>query len=199
MAALHDASDRCAPPFSDHVAQALSSDKVAQRILARQTIPRRGDLVGVRLNLNILSRTGVAVQTVHQATSVDGHRHGKGWYRGRVLTYLETVVLEDAWFNVDQRGREAIARPGGSAKFPMASIDGLFAGLDAIARLEGLMVRFNPHRMHLFCDPDDRAVAWAERVTVHGHRAYIQGAVRYHTAQTAPARAGNAPSSARLD
>lgn len=180
------------------VRRIVMTDATARRILEKRLSPACGDLIGARLNLNVLQHTGVAIQTLHRATSLEGHKNGRGWWRGEALDYRQVVVLEDAWFNVDQCGREAIAQ-GGSSKFPMASVDGVYAGEEAVPDFTGLPVRFNPKLMHLFCGPDDRAVRWAERVTVFGHRVFAHGEVEYHSDATAPPRAGTAPSIARIE
>lgn len=175
----------------------IMDDASSRRVMEKRLKPTAGDFVGVRLNLNILRRSGIAIQTIHQAATADGVRSKRGGFRGRALAYMQAVVLHDAHFNVDQREREAIAA-GKSAKHPMASVDGMLMGPSAPPFFSGTELRFNPRLMHLFCDTDNYAVAWAERVTVFGHRVYAQGEIRYHTPDTAPLRAGDAPSLARL-
>lgn len=175
----------------------IMDDASSRRVVEKRLKPAPGDFVGVRLNLNILRRSGIAIQTVHQAATSDGVRSRRGGFRGRAVAYMQVVVLQDAHFNVDQREREAIAL-GKSAKNPMASVDGKLMGTSEAPFFSGTELRFNPRLMHLFCDTDNNAVAWAERVTVFGHRVYAQGGIRYHTPDTAPLRAGDAPSLARL-
>lgn len=182
---------------ADAVRDALQSDTVACAILGKNAMPSPGDRVGIRLNLNVLARTGVAVQTIHAATNRTGYRRNKGFYRGEAIGYAEAVVLKDAFFNVSQEGREAIAS-GQQSKFPMASVDGTFVGLVPDHGFEGVPLRFNPKKGHLFVDPDGYAIQGADEVVVLGHRAYARGTLRYHTDVTAPKRAGSAPSDVRF-
>lgn len=180
-------------PESDEVIlKALNTDAVARRILAKGESPQIGQFVGVRLNINVLKHTHVAVHSIHRATSKDGHTRGKGFYRGEVFAYLPVVTLADAYFNVHQGMREGIAA-GKTAKCPMASIDGTYVQQVGSPDFSGLEVSFNPKRTHLFVDANNLAVAYAAEVTILGHRAYARG-VRYFTRETAPPRAGDAPS-----
>ena len=179
------------------VEAALQKDATARRILQKGVRLQQGQLVGVRLNLNVLKTTGCAVHTVHKATSLNGHKEGKGFYRGEVIGYLPVVELRDAFFNVSQAGRQAIAS-GGQAKFPMASVDGVFHGASNADTCDGIEVSFNPKAVHLFVDANACAVQYAEHVTVVGHRIYARGEVRYYSAANAPAPTGNAPSAVRF-
>lgn len=179
------------------VAAALASDATAVAILAKNAMPHAGDKVGVRLNLNVLKSTKVAVQTLHRATNDSGYRRNKGFYNGEAIGYAEAVVLRHAFFNVHQKGRENIAT-GVQNKFPMASVDGEFVSLTPDADFEGVPLRFNPKDGHLFVDPEGFAVHGAEEVVVMGHRAYARGAIHYYTQDEAPARAGDAPSAVRF-
>jgi hypothetical protein len=172
------------------------NDAVGRRILQKGLKPKDGDLVGIRLNLNLLRSSGICVHSVHKATSEDGHTKGRGFYRGVVITYLPCVHLKDVWFSVDQRGRESIAS-GLRAKHPMASIDGNFLEQND-QNFDGVKVGFNPMRTHLFLDEGGFAIEYAQDVTVFEHRAYARGRIRYYTNDTAPKRAGNAPSCAKF-
>ena len=60
--------------------------------------------------------------------------------------------------------------------------------------LDGVEIRFDPRRWHLFVDTDNRPIRWAESVTVYGHRAYARGVLVYYDEQSAPAKCGDAPS-----
>lgn len=181
----------------DVVLAALQTDAVARRILAKAEAPSIGSFVGVRLNINVLRNTGCAVHSIHRATSKDGHMRGRGFYRGEVITYLPVVTLQDAYFNVHQGMRESIAN-GSSAKCPMASVDGTFIEQPDQACFDGVRVRFNPKASHLFVDDDNYAVEYAEHVTILGHRAFCRGRIRYFCLDSAPKRAGDAPSVARF-
>lgn len=176
----------------------LEADAAARPILKRKALVSPGDLVGVRLNLNLLKTTGVAIQTLHRGrTQGTGHERNKGFWKGTVLGYAEAVTLKNAWFNVHQLTRELIAA-GNQPKSAMASVDGELVRLDAEASLDGVEVRFNPRATHLFVDADNRAIHFAEEVTIVGHRAYARGRILYHTPHTAPARAAHTPTLAVL-
>lgn len=179
------------------VTAAVANDAVARRVLAKGVAVQVGQRVGVRLNLNIARTQGVLLHSVHEARRGDGHRCGRGSWNGEVLAYEEYLVLDDAWFNVDQRAREAIAA-GKTSKYPMASVDGVLRATGGLTRIDGVELAFNPKREHLFVDPRGIAVQWAEEVIVVGHRCYARGAMRLHTAKSAPIQVGSAASRARL-
>jgi len=178
------------------VEQALAEDKVCARIMDKQLRPQAGDLVGVRLNLNIWKSRKVPVQTLHKGADTGRHRKNSGFYGGAVLWYQKTVSLRDCFFNVAQLGREKIAS-GAESKHPIASADGFLLDDDAHS-FEGIEVRFDPHVTHLFIDQNNRAVRWAEQVTVYAHRVYCRGEILYHTKMTAPPKAGLSASIAIL-
>lgn len=177
------------------VQSALSRDSVASRVIQKGNSPREFDLVGVRLNLNLLKSQKIAVQTIHAGNGRGGHKRYKGFYNGTVLAYEKIVTLNEAYFNVSQSGRERIAT-GAASKFPMASIDGVYTK-PIQHSCDGIEIRFNPKAMHLFCDMDNRAIRYATEVTIYGHRAYVRGSIAYMTELTAPPRAGDAPSIAK--
>jgi hypothetical protein len=182
---------------SEHVHNALKSDAIALRVMEKQKFPKSGDLVGIRLNLNVLKNTGVAVQTIHQATNQKGYTRNKGFYNGEAIGYAGAVRLKNAYFNVDQTAREEIAI-GLTSKYPMASIDGQF--VDCPSEIDGgTEVRFNPKDVHLFVDMNNRAIRSAEEVIIVGHRAYAFGSIEYYNEKTAPARAGNYPTNAKIE
>jgi hypothetical protein len=185
------------PESESVILAALQKDATARRILSKGETPQFNTAVGVRLNINVLRSTGVAVHSVHKATSKDGHTKGRGFYRGEVTSYLPVVVLRDAFFNVHQGGREGIAS-GQQAKHPMASIDGTFTEQPEKVGFDGVEVSFNPKRTHLFVDAEGFALRYAEEVTILGHRAYARGRLEFYTAATAPQRAGDAPTVARF-
>lgn len=62
------------------VERALAEDKVCARIMAKQLRPQAGDLVGVRLNLNIWKSRKVPVQTLHKGIDSGRHRQNSGFY-----------------------------------------------------------------------------------------------------------------------
>jgi hypothetical protein len=112
------------------------------------------------------------------------------------MWYQKIVVVRDAFFNVGQIGREKIAS-GIESKHPIASVDGVLVDTETPS-FEGIEVRFEPHATHLFVTLDNRAIRWAEEVTIYAHRCYCRGAILYHTEMTAPPKAGPSPSIAVL-
>jgi hypothetical protein len=187
------------PNSMEVIKLALQSDAVARRIMAKGLSPMLGESVGVRLNINVLNHTGVAVHSIHRATSKDGlgHTRGRGYFRGEVISYLPVVLLKDAYFNVHQGGREAIAS-GRMAKHPMGSIDGTFVSQCQEMCFDGIEISFNPMSTHLFVDSQLDAVQFAQEVVILGHRAYARGKVQYFTEATAPKKIGASPSLAKL-
>ena len=173
------------------VLSALQRDAVARKVMEKGIAPSEYDLVGVRLNLNLFKSQKIAVQTIHAGNGNGRHQRNRGFFNGSVIAYQKIVTLRQAYFNVSQSGREKIA--GGGAKFPMASIDGIFV-TNVTHSFDGIEVRFNPRNAHLFCDKENRAVRYADEVTIYGHRAYCRGEVEYYTTITAPPRAGNTDS-----
>lgn len=101
----------------------------------------------------------------------------------------------EAFFNVHQAGREAIAS-GLAAKHPMASVDGVLSSLGDAADFSGVEVRFNPKMVHLFVDEDGRAVRYADEVTMQGNRCYVRGRIVYFDEATW-IEPGQSPSAAR--
>lgn len=180
------------------VHHALNTDATSKKILAKNASPKHNDLVGIRLNLNVLKNTGVPVQTVHSGTNSRGYKNGsgQGFYKGEALSYHPVVSLKNAHFNVHQQGRENIAS-GKQNKHPMASVDGNFQDIHK-HNFDGVELRFNPMLHHTFVDGNGHAVKSAEHVTIHGHRAYARGKIEYHTADTQPEKKGVTPSQSKL-
>lgn len=179
----------------NQVMDALNTDATSTRIMGKGHKFKEGDLVGVRLNINVLKNTGVPVLTLHAPTNKSGYRENKGFYNGEAKQYAHTATLKNAYFNVNQTGRENIAT-GQVNKFPMASVDGEYTSLPP--NFNGVEIRFNPMNHHLFVDGNGNAVKSAEEVTLHGHRAYARGKIEYHTAATEPKRSGDAPTMSKL-
>lgn len=184
------------PVTTEQALAALQKDAVGRRILAKGIVLQNGARAGSRLNINLLRSTGVAVNTVHRGRSGDGYTQGRGWWSGEVLTYQPVVVLRNAYLNVSQTAREKIAS-GGGAKEPMASCDGEYVAC-TVACFDGVELRFNPAREHLFRDALGRAVRRAEEVTVSGNSVFARGEIEYYGHEDAPARAGSAPSAALI-
>ena len=165
----------------------------------KNLFPEIGDKVGVRLNLNVLKNTGVAVQTLHAASNKNGYKRNQGFYNGEAIGYAGAVALKNAYFNVHQGARELIAM-GLEAKSPMASVDGTFMGCpDSIDVPQAdATIRFNPKDLHLFVDEECRAIRRAEYAIIVGHRVYAFGEIELYPEHNAPARAGSYPSRAIL-
>lgn len=182
-------------PTMQTIETALQGDATARRILAKGIKLTEGDRCGIRLNINVLRSTGVAVHSVHKGRASDGYQRNSGWWSGEVLTYAPVVVLKNAYFNVSQSARDRIAC--GGSKDPMASIDGNILLPDQI-NFDGVRVGFNPEKQHLFGDVTGLAVRFAEEVTILGHQAFCRGRIEFYTERTAPAKKGNAASSSRF-
>lgn len=178
------------------ISEILATDATAVRVLEKGLSPSPGDLVGVRLNLNVLKSTGQAIQTIHRATNKGGYRRNHGFYNGEACGYAQAVVLKNAYFNVNQSGRESIAS-GKQHKFPMASVDGEFVSCSVPDGFDGLAISFNPKSHHLFVDAEGLAIHHAQEVVVLGNRVYARG-VSYYTPETAPAKRGTTPSSTQF-
>lgn len=189
----------------EEVKNALNSDKTSVTIMNKNDNPKEGDLVGARLNINVLKNTskkdengkpilstGLPVLTLHRNTNKSNYKRGQGFYKGEARAYQQVATLKNAHFNVHQVGRELIAT-GKESKHPMASVDGEYVQPDK-PDFSGVEARFNPEKHHLFVDNNGHAIKSAEHVTLYGHRAYLRGKIEYHTPETAPKRAGDAPS-----
>ena len=175
----------------------LENDITATRVLDKGVSPVEGELVGVRLNLNVMKTTKQAIQTLHKATNKAGYKRNKGFYSGEACGYAQAVVLKGAYFNVNQGGREAIAS-GKHHKFAMASIDGQLVSTQVPEDFQGVEVSFNPRAQHLFVDANNQAIHFAEEVVILGHRAYARGRIDYHTELSAPKRQGDFPSNTQV-
>jgi hypothetical protein len=167
----------------ENVKRALETDTTSKKIMAKNDNPKKGDLVGARLNLNVRKNTGVPVLTLHKGTNKSGYKKNKGFYGGKARAYQHTVNLHHAHFNVNQTARSQIAT-GQKPKFNMASVDGHYS--DDKPSFDGVEARFNPKRHHLFVDSRGHAIRSAEHVTLHGDRAYLRGKIEYHTPHTTP-------------
>lgn len=176
----------------DVVEEALASDATSKRIMSKCLAPAVGDIVGIRLNLNLIKSKGVPVQTVHAGNRSDRYRRNKGLYNGSAIAYQKAITLENAYFNVSQKGREDVAS-GAVSKFPLASVDGAF--MDVAPDFSGLEISFNPKRVRLFCESENRPIRFAERATIYANRIYVRGRIEYYTEQTAPAKVGTSPCS----
>lgn len=177
------------------VQTALQTDATSVRIMNKGHRFASGDLVGARLNINVLKNTGVPVLTLHAPTNKTGYKNNNGFYNGEAKQYQYVVNLKNAYFNVNQQGRENIAA-GIQNKFPMASVDGEYA--HGAPNFDGVEIKFNPMNHHLFVDENGNAVRSAEDVTMYAHRIYARGKIEYHTDDTVPERKGTSHSLSKL-
>ena len=181
---------------SSVLARALQQDAVAARVMGKGVMPLAGDVVGIRLALNVRKSTGLAVHTVHRGSARGGHRHMRGLWGGEVVHYAQTITLARVYLNVHQRERAGIAA-GTKAKSPMASADGELVSMADSADFSGVELSFNPRRSHLFVDGSNRAVRYADEVTLRANRLYARGRLVFFDATTWIEPLDGVPSSAR--
>jgi len=173
---------------------AVMGTKTGQRIMDKNIQIKDGDYVGIRLDLNILRSTGVPVQAVHQGKEAT-HEKGAGFYNGEVIKYAPWVTLKNVRFKIQQGAREKIAS-GKESKSPMGSADGQFVDTDK-PNFDGIELRFNPNREHLFRDAMGRAVKYADEVTTTRNGIFARGNIEYFGEEDVPPVAIS-PSEARL-
>jgi hypothetical protein len=152
--------------------------------------------VGVRLNVNVLKSTGVAVNSIHRGNKGDGYTKNRGLWGGEVINYAPVTELRGAYFNVSQKAREKIAQ-GVGPKEPMASVDGNYVERKA-PNFDGVEFRFNPKREHLFRDGLGRVLRYADEATVVGNSVFARGRIEYYGEEDVPARAGDSETQGRL-
>lgn len=172
----------------------LKTDLVAEIVKSRNHSLKAGDVVGIRLNLNIAKVTPEYVFiSIHKGedNSKDNTKYWKNrsFFTGEIIDYSRAVFISNAFFNVNQLAREQIASRQVS-NFPMASVDGTFEYKDIPEDFKGIHVKFNPMYQHLFVDEDGYAIKYAEEVVVLSHRAYACGKIVYHSEETAPKQMG---------
>ena len=188
-------TDAEAKPVGEKEAtDAIMSTKVGKDVMGRNNKVKDGDYVGVRLDLNILRATGVPVQSVHQGKESLLEK-GAGFYSGEVLKYVPHATLRNVHFKIQQTRRENIAI-GKEQKSKMGSADGQW--VDAAPNYDGIELRFNPRREHLFRDALGRAVKYADEITTTGNKMFARGRIEYYGEEDVPARAGTAPTEARV-
>lgn len=171
------------------------NDATGRRILDKGHNIEDGQVVGVRANLNLKKTTGVTIQTMHQGSEAQ-LRKGTGMFAGEAIGYQAAVTLRNVNFSVNQNARAAIAE-GRQNKFPMASVDGKYvANPSDTGRYDGVEVRFNPMKQHVFVDPDGRAVKSASEVTVVGGSVFVRGNITYFTSADMPANKSTVESNA---
>ena len=176
----------------DLVSDALQTDKTSVRIMEANNEVNEGDIVAVRLNLNVKKNTGVPVQTIHERTA-----------SGKALQYGGAVTLSNVTLDVNQNAREKIVTFREN-KFPMAAVRGEFvsSGVDG-ANLDGVVATFNPFKQHLFVDAAGRPIKSAEEATVIGNTVILRGEIEYYDPSDPVAQRGfqetDANKAARLD
>ena len=178
--------DASVMPMSEAEAKALVREKDAtgRRVLDKGHEIQDGQVVGVRANLNLKKATGITIQTMHAGTEGQLER-GTGLFGGEAIGYQAAVTLRDVKFSVSQEARAAIAE-GRQNKFPMASVDGHYVANPPASRFNGVEIKFNPMRHHLFVDPAGRPIKSAERATVVGGSVFVSGKVTYYTEADMP-------------
>ena len=173
---------------------AVRGTKTGQRIMDKNIQIKDGDYVGVRLDLNILRSTGVPVQSIHQGKE-STHEKGSGFFNGEVIKYAPWVTLKNVRFKIQQGARERIAS-GKETKSPMGSADGQYVATDT-PNFDGIELRFNPNREHLFRDAMGRAVKYADEVTTTRNGIFARGNIEYFGEEDVPPVAIS-PSESRL-
>ncbi len=176
-------------PVPDDAAVAAADLRPGVRaLLYAHRALREGTPVTVRLNLNgrvDLVGRAIHLQTVHAGRSP----------KAVVLGYDTAVTLRDVTFSVYQASRSRIAL-GVENRNPMA---GVMGGLVHVPpSLEGLALRFDPRREHLFVTADGGlAVRSADEVTVHDRRVHARGRITYWSRAEAPEPLGGVHSAVR--
>ena len=155
----------------DVVADALNTDATSKRIMAKGIEVQPGRKVGIRLNLNVMKKTGVPVQTVHEKTA-----------SGEALQYAGAVTVKNATLYVNPEARKKIATFQDN-KFPMASVNGEFVSSDIEkVNYDGVRATFNPFLQGSFIDAAGRPIKSAEEATIIGGNVYLRGEIEYFDA-----------------
>jgi predicted transcriptional regulator len=179
-------------PTEAEARAAIAGNKIASNIMSQRDNVKEGDFVGVRQDLNIKSAPLLAIHEGKGSLLTSG----AGFFSGEVQSYAPYVTLKNVHFKIRQTAREKIAQ-GVEQKSKMGSADGQYVKA-AKPNFDGIELRFNPMREHLFVDAMGRAVKHADEVTVVAKRAFARGKIEYYGEEDVPARAGTAPTKARL-
>ena len=179
-------------PTEAEARAAIAGNKIASNIMSQRDNIKEGDFVGVRQDLNIKSAPLLAIHEGKGSLLTSG----AGFFSGEVQSYAPYVTLKNVHFKIRQTAREKIAQ-GVEQKSKMGSADGQYVKA-AKPNFDGIELRFNPMREHLFVDAMGRAVKHADEVTVVAKRAFARGNIEYYGEEDVPARAGTAPTKARL-
>ena len=152
--------------------QALNTHATSRKIMEQNNEVNVGDRVGVRLNLNVLSNTGVPVQALHEITSTGNVKN--------VLKYGTAITIKNPTLFVNQDAREKIATFQDN-KFPMASVNGEFVSSKINeANFDGVKAIFNPHKSNVFTDVAGRPIKSAQEATVIGNDVFLRGKIEYY-------------------
>jgi hypothetical protein len=179
-------------PTEAEARAAIANNKVASNIMSQRDNVKEGDFVGVRQDLNI---KGAPLLSIHEGKA-SLLTTGAGFFSGEVQSYAPYVTLKNVHFKIRQTAREKIAQ-GIEQKSKMGSADGQYVKT-AKPNFDGIELRFNPMREHLFVDAMGRAVKHADEITAVAKRAFARGNIEYYGEEDVPARAGTAPTKAKL-
>ena len=179
-------------PTEAEAKAAIAGNKVASNIMSERNNVKEGDFVGVRQDLNI---KGAPLLAIHQGKE-SLLTSGAGFFSGEVQSYAPYVTLKNVHFKIRQTAREKIAQ-GVEQKSKMGSADGQYVKTDK-PNFDGIELRFNPMREHLFVDAMGRAVKHADEITAVAKRAFARGNIEYYGEEDVPPRAGTAPTNAKL-
>jgi hypothetical protein len=174
----------------------VHADTASRRIVEKGHTISDGQVVGVRPNINVLKTTGTIVLTMHNGSEAQLQRK-TGLFTGEALDYKAAVTVKDANLSVSQEARRQIAS-GEKSKFPMASVDGHYVAHPGADQFDGIELRFNPKREHLYVDPDGRPVKSASEATISGSRVFVRGKVEYYDSTDAPEARGGVPTAVQL-
>lgn len=183
------AEEAKAMPQEAALALVRAKDATGRRILDKGLAVADGQVIGVRANLNVKKSTGVTVQTLHAGTEAQLNR-GTGLYTGEAIGYGAAVTVRDARLSVNQEARAKILLKEEN-KFPMASVDGRYKA--GPPNFDGVELRFNPAKQHLFVDPDGRPVKSVDEATVVGSSVFARGKITYYTQADMPKPARDLP------
>lgn len=191
------------------VTEARNALERSKKAIAGGLQPLRDGLrIGLRPQLNVLKQTGKLVQTIHSTEEKKGKGEGKKQMsittsaaKGQVLGYVVAGTVRNAMLNVSQSARARIAL-GLENKTPMSSVDGNYVAKPSADMFDGIEVRFNPKRVHLYVDPDGRPVKSAEEATVvgtpDGPRVFVRGKIEYFDESDYPQPLRDAPTEVEL-
>lgn len=179
------------PVTEEQAAALVQGDTASRKIVEKGHTISDGQVVGIRPNINVLKTTGTIVLTMHNGTEAQLQRK-TGLFTGEALGYKAAVTVKDANFSVSQEARRQIAS-GEKAKFPMSSVDGHYVAKPGSDAFDGIELRFNPKREHLYVDPDGRPVKSASEATIAGSRVFVRGKVEYFDESDMPAAKGGIP------